>query len=461
MRRLAVYAGLFAVAAAKSATEKSANAYSTANETVSGTPWRRKGGVLEEVGPGRLVLFGGKVKDPRANGGRAAYAGDAWLLTLARPAPGGAAWTPLSGSEPVGAAAPLSRWKACGAGVDGAFYLFGGGSQNGPKNLYFDDLWRLDLRGFPAWTRIEKKPVWPEARRGAWAAPVAGGFVVAGGRTRGHRCFRDAWTYRVATGSWTESATLPDPEAYPCRWGHTLTRVPATRGASPFPDGRAVETVATFGGRFLEPGEKKKSGAYVYLNDLWFYDPVADEWARGAVLGETRPPARDHHVATFARGGLYIHGGKLTDQAPKALGDLWRYDVAAKRWQELTPASGPSTRYLHGAAPWPNAEFTGAGQATGAVIVFGGEHIKSRKRTKKYDRMNDVWLFSPTTGNWTCLVEDALEADPNALVQSSAYLPMAGELVGGLVMALVLVAAVLHARFREDDSGGPLGVRSP
>ena len=71
------------------------------------------------------MLFGGKVKDPRANGGRAAYAGDAWLLTLARPAPGGAAWTPLSGSEPVGAAAPLSRWKACGAGVDGAFYLFG------------------------------------------------------------------------------------------------------------------------------------------------------------------------------------------------------------------------------------------------------------------------------------------------------------------------------------------------
>ena len=50
MRRLAVYAGLFAVAAAKSATEKSANAYSTANETVSGTPWRRKGGVAHRRG---------------------------------------------------------------------------------------------------------------------------------------------------------------------------------------------------------------------------------------------------------------------------------------------------------------------------------------------------------------------------------------------------------------------------
>jgi hypothetical protein len=51
--------------------------------------------VFEEVGPSRFALFGGKVKDPRANNGRAAYAGDAWLLTVRRLTEGGAEWTPV------------------------------------------------------------------------------------------------------------------------------------------------------------------------------------------------------------------------------------------------------------------------------------------------------------------------------------------------------------------------------
>jgi len=74
---------------------KPPNEYSTKNTTIAASPWRRKGAVFEEVGPGRLALFGGKVKDPRANDGRAAYAGDAWLLTVRRLTEGGAEWTPV------------------------------------------------------------------------------------------------------------------------------------------------------------------------------------------------------------------------------------------------------------------------------------------------------------------------------------------------------------------------------
>ena len=33
--------------------------------------------------------------------------------------------------------------------------------------------------------------------------------------------------------------------------------------------------------------------AQVYLNDLWFFDPAADKWARAPTNG-TKPPARDH-----------------------------------------------------------------------------------------------------------------------------------------------------------------------
>ena len=124
MHALAAALVLAACAAKKSSKVKATkppNEYSTKNTTIAASPWRRKGAVFEEVGPSRFVLFGGKVKDPRANDGRAAYAGDAWLLTVRRLAAGGAEWTPLAGSEMIRAPpSPISRWKAGGAGVNGA-----------------------------------------------------------------------------------------------------------------------------------------------------------------------------------------------------------------------------------------------------------------------------------------------------------------------------------------------------
>ena len=83
MHALAAALVLAACAAKKSSKVKATkppNEYSTKNTTIAASPWRRKGAVFEEIGPGRFALFGGKVKDTRANDGRAAYAGDAWLL---------------------------------------------------------------------------------------------------------------------------------------------------------------------------------------------------------------------------------------------------------------------------------------------------------------------------------------------------------------------------------------------
>ena len=101
---------------------------------------------------------------------------------------------------------PISRWKAGGAGVNGALYMFAGGSEEGSRNVFFDDLWRMAAtsEGNP-WTRVAPGEPWPEARRGHWMAPVAGGFVVVGGRERGHNCFRDAWVYAAASNTWTRS----------------------------------------------------------------------------------------------------------------------------------------------------------------------------------------------------------------------------------------------------------------
>ena len=127
-----------------------------------------------------------------------------------------------------------------------------------------------------------------------------------------------------------------------------------------------------FGGRFLPPkGDKacakSKSGfdcEFVYLNDLWFYDPARDEWAQGRVRGKLSPAKRDHHATAYVDGHLYVHGGKLTDQATSALKDLWRYDLVGRTWSEMHPAVAPSSRYLHNMAAWPGGH---------AIVLFGGE----------------------------------------------------------------------------------------
>ena len=105
--------------------------------------------------------------------------------------------------------------------------MFAGGSEEGSRNVFFDDLWRMSptSEGNP-WTRVAPSEPWPEARRGHWMAPVTGGFVVVGGRERNHNCFRDAWVYAAAADAWTRSAHMPPEADYPCRWGHTATRVP-------------------------------------------------------------------------------------------------------------------------------------------------------------------------------------------------------------------------------------------
>ena len=77
--------------------------------------------------------------------------------------------------------------------------------------------------------------------------------------------------------------------------------------------------------------------------DLWAYDLAADSWQRIEVAGAV-PAARFGHEAAWVPGtGLVVFGGQA---GSTFFGDLWRFDPAAGRWEEL-PAAGaaPVARY--------------------------------------------------------------------------------------------------------------------
>ena len=92
-----------------------------------------------------------------------AYVGDTWLFT-----PGPASfWRRLHFGDERGSR-PGPRWKSAGDGVNGNLYIFGGHVERGSHSFYYDDMWVLSHQS--TWREIEKKDVWPPARRGHAAA---------------------------------------------------------------------------------------------------------------------------------------------------------------------------------------------------------------------------------------------------------------------------------------------------
>jgi hypothetical protein len=78
------------------------------------------------------------------------------------------------------------------------------------------------------------------------------------------------------------------------------------------------------------------------LGDLWAYDARARAWEK---LGGPGPPARAFGLLAHdpVGNGLYLYAGRETwgtHEAGERRADLWRFDLAARRWREL-PGSHP------------------------------------------------------------------------------------------------------------------------
>jgi hypothetical protein len=167
--------------------------------------------------------------------------------------------------------------------------------------------------------------------------------------------------------------------------------------------------------------------------DLWRYDLATDDWQRLSPDGP-RPKARFGHSAVWVPGvGLVVWAG----QAGSAFfDDLWAYDPAAGRWQEL-PSKGetPAPRYGSCAAIGPDGRlwishgFTDRGRffdtraydfVTGrwsdetpegptpverclhdCLWTPDGQLLLYAGQTTGVPALADLWTFDPEAGTWT------------------------------------------------------------
>ena len=117
-------------------------------------------------------------------------------------------------------------------------------------------------------------------------------------------------------------------------------------------------------------------------------------------------PRRNAVIAFDPAGSLYLHGGQ---SGGRAMADLWRYDLAAGEWTEISPGDGPSPRFAH-TAIWD--------EPRSRLVVFSGQGGPG-------EFFSDVWAFDPAAGEWVELAGD--RAGPENRYGSCAGYDPAGD----------------------------------
>lgn len=154
--------------------------------------------------------------------------------------------------------------------------------------------------------------------------------------------------------------------------------------------------VYLFGGEYYDGVEN------IVLDDLFRWDPTKNEW-RQIITPPPRPGPRCAHSAVYYRNALYVLAGELaTADQYHHYRDLWRFDLATLKWEEIQPratGTAPSARSGHAAFVWKHY-----------MIVFGGFY-EALRDTRWY---NDVCVLDLQTLTWMDIPHSKLASRPEA-----------------------------------------------
>jgi N-acetylneuraminic acid mutarotase len=231
----------------------------------------------------------------------------------------------------------------------------------------------------------------------------------------------DLWRYSPGTGQWTwvsGSSTAGAKGVYGTLGMAAAGDVPGARTSGNSWSDSAGD-LWLFGGLGIDSAGN--SGA---LNDLWRYSPGTDQWTwvsgsstvstkgvygtLGMAAAGNVPGARDGSVSwTDSSGALWLFGGDAFDSAgTQAINDLWRYSPGTGQWTWVSGSSMAGAKGVYGTLGMAAAgNVPGAREgsvswtdSSGDLWLFGGFGYDS---VGNYGFLNDLWRYSPGTGQWT------------------------------------------------------------
>ncbi|MEO6001104.1 MAG: kelch repeat-containing protein [Chitinophagaceae bacterium] len=257
---------------------------------------------------------------------------------------------------------------------------------------------------------------WTDGSGNLW---LFGGFGYAAGATS--QVLNDLWKYDPLINQWiwiNGQNTLSNPGIYGTKGIASAFNMPGSRyGALSWTD--ATGNLWLFGGYGFAA-----SGTAQFLNDLWKYNPLTNEWTWmngdnttnmfgiSGIMGITSSvnmPGSRYGGASWkdATGNFWMFGGKgYSSSLAGDLNDLWKYDPASNQWTWVngdntinnqgaygsvgipSNANKPGSRYL--AACWVDAN--------GKLWLFGGEGYAN---TASKGHLNDLWMYDLVANEWT------------------------------------------------------------
>lgn len=413
---------------------------------------------------GYVWVFGGEGRD---SSGTTGYLNDLWRFEIST-----SKWTWMSGSNLKGAFGtygtqgassasntPGARYTSAGV-IDsgGKLILFGGFGYDSTGNIdTLGDLWSFDPTT-SQWMWISGNNF--SGQMGDYGSvnvtsgtnligtrenPVIGldsssNLWIFGGRgaNSSHTLayLNDLWKYNFSSQQWTWTGGTSDSPYMPSFGNLGVpdnTNNPGARLES-------MNTADPSGDLWLFGGGGVDAGDYVQqMNDLWRYSPTTKQWTwmSGSIYGNSSgvygtkgtgstsntPGSRSGGVMwADGSGYVWLFGGYGSDYLGSfgQLNDLWKFEVATKKWTWVHGSKTASALGTYGTRGTgttltvPGGRYGGAAwvDGSGNFWLYGGEGYDS---TGTPGSLNDLWRFQPGVNTWTWI------SGKNVANQSGTY----------------------------------------
>lgn len=361
---------------------------------------------------GNLWLFGGDGYDSL---GQENALNDFWMFN-----PSTSEWTWMGGNSTL----PCTSFGQCGM-YPGTYGTLG-----------------MPAAGNAPGSRIAATS-WTDLNGNLW---LFGGDGADANGTADNGWLNDLWEYTPSTNEWawmsgssTVTCGSPGFGDY-CGAPGVYNGTPGTYVAGNVPTGRfgAMGWTDSKGMFWLFGGMTMvEAGVDTYLNDLWQFNPSANEWiwmggnsatpcplgvacsGASGVYGTLGTPsvanipgAREFGATwSDSSGNLWLFGGQgMVAGGGNYLNDLWQFSPSTNEW---TWVGGSDTLYTYGGAPgvYGTLGTAAAGNIPGAreyasswtdssgnFWLFGGHGFDGNGNMGD---LNDLWEYSPSTNQWT------------------------------------------------------------
>ncbi len=233
----------------------------------------------------------------------------------------------------------------------------------------------------------------------------------------------DLWKYNPLTSEWTwMSGDYTPGQPYPSG----IYGIKGQPSINNKPGGKygASGWTGANGSLWLFGGYGVAANTAGYLNDLWKYNILTNEWTwvsgansagqppiygtRGTPSTSNIPGARTGTVSWIdASGALWLFGGQ---GANISLNDLWKFNTSTNEWTWVSGDNIPNQPAVYGTKgiSSPNNKPGARGNmvmwkdSEGSFWLFGG----SSSINQVYNGYNDLWKYNPNANEWTWVSGD-------------------------------------------------------